>query len=166
VTRPAATASVRARLATWRPPFGLADWGPRALSALTAVGTGAILLLASILTPSVTGLGTHTQLGLADCTFLAWTGHPCPMCGATTTFALLAHFRVLEGVLNQPFAALLFALTCGILAIAAAEVVDPRGRWGRVAGWFERFEVPAGVGFLALMAASWIYKLAIVALRP
>jgi len=133
------------------------------LSGVVAAGAGAVLLLASLLTPSVTGLATHTQLGLADCTFLAWTGHPCPMCGATTTFALLAHFRLIDGLLNQPFAALLFALTCGIVAIGVAEVVDPRGRWGRMAGWFERYEVVTGVGFLAVMAASWIYKLAIVA---
>jgi hypothetical protein len=156
---------VRARLATWRPPLGAAAWGTRALSGLAAVGAGSVLFLAAILTPSTSGLGTHTQLGLADCTFLGWTGMPCPMCGATTTFALLAHFRVIDGVLNQPFAALLFALTCGMLAVAIAEVADPRGRWGRMLGWFERYEVAAGVGFLALMAASWIYKLAIVGFR-
>lgn len=166
MTHPDGSSSARARLSGWRPPLGLAGWGPRALSAIVAGGTGAVLFLASLLTPSVTGIGTHTQLGLAGCTFLQWTGYPCPMCGATTTFALLAHFHVIEGVLNQPFAALLFALTCGILAIALSEVVDPRGRWSRAAGWFERYEVPAGVGFLALMAGSWIYKLAITAFSP
>ena len=50
------------------------------------------------------------------------------MCGATTTFALLADFRLLEGVVNQPFAALLFAMTVTTLVISVLEVVGPRDR--------------------------------------
>jgi hypothetical protein len=142
----------------------LSRWTPRVLSGAAAIGAAGVLAVAAMLTPSTSGVGTHTQLGLANCTFLDWTGHPCPMCGATTTFALLAHFRLIDGIVNQPFAALLFALTCGVVAISLAELVDPRGRWSRIAARFERHEVLAGVAFVALMAASWIYKVAILAL--
>ncbi len=36
---------------------------------------------------------THRQMGLPPCTFYAATGYryPCPSCGMTTSFALLAH---------------------------------------------------------------------------
>ena len=136
-------------------------WLPRALSGLVALGAGAVLTLAAVLVPSASGHGTHTQLGLGACTFLTWTGHPCPMCGATTTFALLAHFRFLEGLANQPFATLLFGITCGLCSIGVAEVLDPRHRWSRVADWFARYEAVAAIGFVAAMLVSWLYVLAV-----
>ena len=136
-------------------------WLPRVLSALVALGAAAVLVLAALLVPSESGHGTHTQLGLGECTFLTWTGHPCPMCGATTAFALLAHFRFLEGFANQPFATLLFGITCGLCSIGVAEAVDPRRRWSRVADWFARYEAVAAIGFVGLMLASWLYVLAV-----
>ena len=34
---------------------------------------------------------THTQLGLPPCEFYRVAGKPCPACGMTTSFSLLAH---------------------------------------------------------------------------
>ena len=81
------------------------------------------------------------------------------MCGATTTFALLAHLRVLEGVLNQPFAALLFGMTVWALVVATLEVMRPRNRWGLVYERIAPWEGLLAIGFLGAMVIGWIYKI-------
>lgn len=43
--------------------------------------------LSAWLSPDPRGHGTHQQLGLAPCSFLLFTGRPCPSCGSTTAFA-------------------------------------------------------------------------------
>jgi hypothetical protein len=128
-----------------------------------AAGTGTVLGIARWLEPSATGHGTHLQLGLRPCTFLTLTGYPCPMCGATTTFALLAHFRVIDAISNQPFAALLAVLTLAIFGISAAEILLPRDRWTRLLAWIEPSEGSLAVGFLLAMGAGWLYKIWLMA---
>jgi hypothetical protein len=71
-----------------------------------------VLLVARSLQPNTSGFGTHTQLGLPGCLFMHWTGLPCPACGLTTTFSLLAHGSLRAGVACHPVGALLFTLTC------------------------------------------------------
>lgn len=71
-----------------------------------------VLLIARHLQPNASGFGTHTQLGLPACLFLKWTGLPCPTCGLTTSFSLLAHGALRAGVACHPVGALLFTLTC------------------------------------------------------
>ena len=80
----------------------------RLVSVLLFLGTGVVLVLAVWLEPSSQGHSTHTQLGLYPCTMLSFTGFPCPMCGMTTTLALMADLRFLQAALNQPFGVLLF----------------------------------------------------------
>ncbi len=46
-----------------------------------------LLLVAATLRPSPLGFGTHRQLGLPPCTFMALWNMPCPSCGMTTSFA-------------------------------------------------------------------------------
>lgn len=132
----------------------------RALSLAVALGIGAVFTLASLLVPNPEGHGTHLQLGLGQCSFLALTGHPCPMCGATTSFTLLAHLRPLDAIVNQPFATLLFALSAVIFAIASAEALDPRARWSRLSRWLEPRETVLASLFLAAMGLAWAYKAA------
>lgn len=134
----------------------------RLLSAAVAGCIATVFVLAALLVPAVGGHGTHTQLGLGSCSFLQLTGFPCPMCGATTTFTLMAHLRPVEAVINQPFAALLFVLAAGALGIAVAEVVDPRARWSRLSRWLEPREGWLATAFLALMGLGWIYKAVIM----
>ncbi|MEO0604233.1 MAG: DUF2752 domain-containing protein, partial [Myxococcota bacterium] len=109
--------------------------GTRLVSAAVATIIGTVLGLAALLEPSPHGHGTHTQLGLQDCSFYTLTGHPCPMCGATTSWALFAHFSPVASVVNQPFAALLFLIAVGAFGVAVAEVIDPRSRWQRIGRW-------------------------------
>lgn len=131
----------------------------RGLSALVAIGSGVVLAIAARLDPSPLGHSTHMQLGLAGCTFMTLTGHPCPMCGATTTFALLADLRLVEGLLNQPFAALLFIMTVGAFAVGTVEAIHPIGRWRRILALAAPYELRLASGFLTFMGISWLYKL-------
>lgn len=134
----------------------------RLLSLSLALGTGTVLFLAWWLEPSATGHGTHTQLGLGQCTFLSLTGYPCPMCGVTTTFALLADLRPVAALVNQPFGVLMFGLTVAVFAIATAETVQPRQRWSRIGARLAPYDPVLGIGFLGLMALGWIYKVALM----
>ena len=131
----------------------------RWVSAGVAVGIAVVFGLAALLEPAIDGHGTHTQLGLGNCSFLAATEVPCPMCGATTSFALMAHLRPLEAFLNQPFAATLFLLTAGVLGVAVSEALDPRERWSRLARWLGPHEGFLALAFLAAMGAGWLYKI-------
>ena len=130
----------------------------RGMSLVIAVGTGTVLGLAAWLDPSPEGHGTHLQLGLGTCSFLQATDIPCPMCGATTTFALMAHFRWFEAVLTQPFAVLLFVLTLTGFVVASIEAVQPKGRWGRLLRPLEPYEGWLAIAFLGCMGLGWAYK--------
>lgn len=133
-------------------------WFNRLASLGIAAGVGTVFVLAALLVPAGDGHGTHLQLGLGSCTFLTITGFPCPMCGATTSFALMAHLRVVEAFLNQPFAAGLFLLSAGVFAVAVAEAVDPRGRWTAILDWLAPREGWLAAGFLGAMGVGWAYK--------
>lgn len=71
------------------------------------------------LTPSPSGVGTHEQLGLPPCGFLAVTGKPCPACGLTTAFAHLAHLELVASLRAHPVGLVLFALCLALLPSAA-----------------------------------------------
>ncbi len=65
------------------------------LAALTmALGLLAVLVTARRLQPDPKGYGTHTQLGLAPCSYRLKTGSPCPTCGLTTALAWTVRGRV------------------------------------------------------------------------
>ncbi len=80
---------------------------------LAAVG---ILALATRLTPSDEGMGTHRQLGLPPCGFVVVTGYPCPTCGMTTAFALAVRGRLLAAARVQLAGCL---LVFGVIAVGA-----------------------------------------------
>lgn len=131
----------------------------RLLSLLLATGIGVVFTLSALLVPSPAGHGTHLQLGLGSCTFLTLTGMPCPMCGATTSFTLMAHLRPLDAFINQPFAASLFLMSAAAFGVAASEVFDPKERWSKILRWIEPRETLFAGLFLAAMGLGWIYKL-------
>jgi len=91
-----------------------------------APGLWAALAVAAWLSPNPTGVGTHDQLGLPACGFLAQTGWPCPSCGLTTSLAAMAHGKFLLAWRAQPFGIVLF-FACAAVAIAAtAEALTGR----------------------------------------
>jgi hypothetical protein len=135
----------------------------RIVGAALFLPTAAVLTIATQLTPSPTGYGTHLQLGLGSCSFLRLFGIPCPMCGMTTTFAHLAHFHLWAGTANQPFGLVLFLLTVGALVVGALDLAVPRGRWRSIGRWIERRENAVAAFLLLGMIAGWSYKIALMA---
>ena len=131
----------------------------RLVMLLVVLGAGAVLGLAAWLEPSPAGHGTHTQLGLGQCSFLSFTGYPCPMCGMTTTFTLLAHGRVITAAITQPFGLVLFAMTGVSFGISAAELLQPRQRWQKLGRILGPYEARLASLFLVFMGLGWIYKI-------
>ncbi len=70
---------------------------------------GGILLIAAFLTPSPTGFGTHTQLGMPPCGFLLVYHKPCPSCGLTTAFSNMVRGQVVSAFRAHPAGPLAFA---------------------------------------------------------
>ncbi len=115
-----------------------------------------ILGVATRLEPDPRGRGTHTQLGLPPCGFLAVTGRPCPTCGMTTAFAWFVRGR-LDRTLRANLAG-------GFLAPAslalAAWCLASAGR-GRSVG-FRHVETPLVayvIAASAVTALSWTIRM-------
>jgi hypothetical protein len=129
----------------------------RVLLVLMAFGFTAVLGTAAWLNP-YQGDGTamtmraHTQLGLPPCSMESLMGKPCPACGMTTSFALLAHGDVPNSLRANWVGTLLavfwFALIpWSLFSAARARLVGIRN--GEVA-------TTIAVGaFITLMLARW-----------
>ncbi len=121
-----------------------------ALAAIALLGTGAWL------TPSTEGFGTHTQLGMQECSWHRTRGYVCPTCGMTTSFALAADGRLIAAFDTQP-AGTAFALLSGVafwIGLYVAATGAP------LLGWLGHAIRPrwaiTGVGAIVLLA--WGYK--------
>lgn len=128
----------------------------RVVAAVIWVGATALLGLASWLTPSSTGMGTHTQLNLPQCGWIMAFDLPCPTCGMTTAFAHAAHGNLAASFIAQPMGCLLAIATAMAWIVSlyvlctGSRVASVLGRlWGVRAGWI--------VG--GLFAAAWAYKI-------
>ena len=132
-----------------------ASLGTRLFAAALAACALAVLITAAVIQPNPAGTGTHRQLGLPECGWLAITGYPCPTCGMTTSFSAAAHVQPLASLKAQPFGAAL-ALATSIFFWAALHVAIFGSMLGRL---FERLLipkvlVPTGIFFLA----AWAFK--------
>lgn len=133
-------------------------YGPldRILSAFGLATSSAVLAVAHFLHPSANGMGTHVQLGLPPCRFLALTGLPCPSCGLTTSFAFAAHLQFRQALVASPFGLLLFfAVVLAIPTICiqlwrqiAWERICHALDWSAIASWT-----------VAAYVTSWLCKL-------
>jgi hypothetical protein len=107
------------RLAEGRSPASpkRADGSTRVTSAIVAMFATAILVVAWVLQPSADGLGTHRQLGLPACGWIASADLPCPTCGMTTAFSHAAHGDLPSSFRAQPLGMML-AVGTAIVALA------------------------------------------------
>jgi hypothetical protein len=129
----------------------------RAVWLSLASGGVGVLLTARALTPDPSGYGTHTQLGLPGCLLLQLTGLPCPACGLTTCFSLLAHGELRAGFACHPLGAVGFSLLCA--AIPACVYAAVRG-----SGVLETLtRMRAGqccAAFSCALLAQWLVRVA------
>jgi hypothetical protein len=95
-------------------PDGRVGIGVRFSALVVSLGCLLVLLIASQLTPSPAGYGSHTgyPLRLQSCAFMERTGLPCPSCGMTTSFCWFVRGNVAASVYVQPMGALLAAMAC------------------------------------------------------
>lgn len=114
-----------------------------------------LLMIATFLEPSPTGLGTHTQLTSTPCGWILTMNMPCPTCGMTTAFAHAANGNLLRSFLTQPLGCILSVATAAALlvgvyvAATGSRLGSIFGRmWGRRMAWI----------LAALATAAWIYK--------
>ena len=113
-----------------------------------------VLCLLWQLAPARAGYGTHRQLGLPSCGYLARTGYPCPGCGVTTALAAMAHGRLARAWQAQPFGVAMFAAVVLVGLVGLAQLICGRDLLGRVRPrwWWLGPVVLAWLG-------GWAYKL-------
>ena len=132
------------------------SWKQRGLALAAGVGALGVIALARLVAPDPRGLGTHERLGLPPCLSEALFHIPCPFCGMTTAFSLMAHGRVQEAFVCQPAGALSF-VGVSLASVAAwwccIAAVGLRIRLSRAQS---RMLWATGLGLIIL---AWIYKL-------
>lgn len=112
------------------------------MALLVAAMLLALLVVSAWLKPATAGHGTHTQLGLLQCGWVAAIGKPCPTCGMTTSFAHAADGNIVAAAVVQPMGA--------VLALAAAA-----GFWGCVHAAVFGSRVGAAAGGLLSPRVLW-----------
>ncbi|MBO0689181.1 MAG: DUF2752 domain-containing protein [Candidatus Dormibacteraeota bacterium] len=96
---------------------------------------------------------------MPGCPFLALTGHPCPFCGGTRSFAFMWRGDLVDAVRYYPLIPLLFVATAVAVPLLAIGLWTGRDvrlqlpRWARTAGL---------ATLLAALAVSWSLKLTVL----
>jgi len=141
-----------------RPSEPARAWRRRLVAATAGACCLGLLGLAAEIRPHESGVGTHGQLGLPACSFLAETGWPCPTCGLTTSVSAMAHGRVGLAWRAHPFGVVLFVALAVLAAAASAEAVSGwrvlrRCRLG-IWAWAALLGLPAAWGLKMLCGAA------------
>jgi hypothetical protein len=104
-------------------------------------------------------LETHRQLGLPPCTFYTFTGGlPCPSCGMTTSFALLAHGDVWNSLRANAVGTLLALF--GVVLVPWGLCSALHGRTYFIVS-MEAALLKIVLGFVVLMLARWAVVVAL-----
>ena len=134
----------------------LARW-VRGMLVLIAAGFATIFGVALWINPDDADgtprtMATHTQLGLPPCNMVELTGKPCPACGMTTSFALLAHGDVPNSLRANWAGTVLALLLAALVPWAVASAI--RGRYYFIRSG-EALTTVIVFGLLALMLGRW-----------
>lgn len=111
----------------------------------------AMLVVPAFLEPGDRLLGIHTLLRLPPCLFYRLTHVPCPLCGLTTSFALLIRGRMARAFLANPAGPLLYLTLAAWLVLSIKAFVQRRP-----------FRPPiriSGYWFPALFITMWVLRL-------
>jgi Protein of unknown function (DUF2752) len=99
------------------------------------------------------------HLGLPACPFLTITGHPCPFCGGTRSFAYMWNGRVGSAVQLYPLGPLMFVVTALAIPLLAAAVLADRDLVVRLP---ERIRRPLRGCAAGALVVSWALKLTVL----
>lgn len=115
-----------------------------------------VLVTAAWLAPSEAGHGTHEQLGLPACGWVAMFDRPCPTCGMTTSFAHAASGDFARSWAAHPLAAVLVVGT-SVVFWGGLHAAVSAGRIGALALQAVNGKTLALLGVMGL--AAWVYKI-------
>ena len=128
----------------------------RLFGGIVALGSGSVLAVATYLTPSEAGIGTHQQLSLPECGWITLMDMPCLTCGMTTSFTHAADGNLLQSFQTQPMGAVLavgtaMAFLLGIYTVMTGSRIGAMlfTRWRASTGWY----------FGGFFVLAWIYKI-------
>jgi len=125
--------------------------GDRIEAAAVLLIAAGVLVTALLLTPSPQGFGTHEQLLVIPCAFRWITGLPCPLCGMTTAFTLMARGDVLAALGAHVLGPPLYLATWLLGLNAVVELV--RGR-SPLSAWLRSVQGARWV--LLVVAGGWV----------
>lgn len=99
------------------------------------------------------------HVGLPPCPFLAITGHPCPFCGGTRSFAHMWDGQVSRAGMLYPLGPILFAATLLAIPALAVALLTDRDLSVRLPVGLRRALLGGAAG---LLAVSWALKLTVL----
>lgn len=117
--------------------------------------TTAMVVVAFSLQPDADHMGTHQQLGLPPCGFVALTGYPCPTCGMTTAFAHAVRGQMIAALYAQPAGAVLALGTVLLLILSLVAAIT--GRRPSL-NWYRINPVRLVWGGALILVLSWGFK--------
>jgi hypothetical protein len=129
----------------------------RIIAVIVALACAGLLGLAAYMTPSPTGVGTHSQMNLPSCPWITMGDLPCPTCGMTTAFAHAADGHVLAALHAQPMGGLL-AIATAMAFLVSVYVGATGSRIG--SGLARLWTVRSGWILAGMVLLAWGYKIA------
>lgn len=123
---------------------------------LVSVGAAIILGIATWLSPSSDGLGTHRQLGLPQCGWIIAADLPCPTCGMTTAFSYTVRGKFISAFKTQPFG---MFLAIGVALIGLLGITITLTGRPETAFWYRWMTTKTLFIILGVAAFAWVYKI-------
>jgi hypothetical protein len=96
---------------------------------------------------------------LPPCPFLTLTGHPCPFCGGTRSFAYMWQGDTARAAALYPLGPLMFAATLAAIPVLAVALLADRDLLVRLPARLRRALWAAA---LTVLAISWTLKLTVL----